>query len=55
MEEQAKRNFDTNITCRSCLKEAGDEMSEIFGHPDSPEALNLYQILMQLTSNIQVI
>ena len=55
MEEQIKRDFNINRMCRSCLTEAGDDMSEIFGHQDSPDTLNLHQILMQLTTNVQVI
>ena len=55
MEEQTKRDFNINRMCRSCLTEAGDDMSEIFGHQDTPDTLNLHQILMQLTTNVQVI
>jgi hypothetical protein len=55
MEEHMKRDFNIQRMCRSCLTEAGDDMSEIFGHQDSPDTLNLHQILMQLTTNIQVI
>ncbi|KAL7010768.1 hypothetical protein ACKWTF_016866 [Chironomus riparius] len=53
MEEHIKRDFNINRMCRSCLTEAGDDMSEIFGHQDSPDTLNLHQILMQLTTNVQ--
>lgn len=55
MEEQIKRDFNISKMCRSCLTETGDEMSEIFGQQNTPETLNLQQILSQLTTNIQVI
>lgn len=54
MEEEIKKDFNINKMCRSCLSEPGDEMSEIFGQQDSPETLNLQQILQQITTNIQV-
>lgn len=54
MEEQIKRDFNITKMCRSCLMETEDEMSDLF-QQDSPESLNLQQILLQLTANIQVI
>lgn len=49
-----KRDLNIDKMCRSCLMESDEEMNEIFTQQDSPETLNLQQILMQLTANIQV-
>lgn len=47
-----KQSFNLSRMCRSCLKESQDEeMIEIF---DSTGNQNLHQILMSLTSSIQV-
>jgi hypothetical protein len=54
MDEQIKRDFNINKMCRSCLIETDEEMSEIFGDQNSPESINLHQILMQLAANVQV-
>lgn len=55
MEEAIRPDFNIEKMCRSCLMESEEEMIEIFTQQNSPETLNLQQILMQLTANIQVI
>jgi hypothetical protein len=54
MEEQIKSDFNIHKMCRSCLMETDEELNEIFGQQDAPEAINLSQLLLQLTANIQV-
>jgi hypothetical protein len=48
-----KQGFNLDRMCRSCLKESleDEDMNEIF---DSTGNQNLQQILMSLTSSIQV-
>lgn len=51
-----KRDFNINKMCRTCLLETEDEMHEIFGNSlQESDALNLNQVLLQLTPNVQVI
>lgn len=51
-----KMKFNLQRMCRSCLKESEeDEMSEIFDNISGTENLKLQQILLSLTSSIQVI
>lgn len=48
-------NFNIKRMCRTCLKESGEEMNEIFvPNPQRGSAMTLYQILQQLSGNVQV-
>lgn len=50
-------NFNIKRMCRTCLKDSGEDMNEIFV-PNSQRgasAMTLYQILQQLSGNVQVI
>jgi hypothetical protein len=50
-----KRDFNIGKMCRVCLTETDDEMHEIFTNSDEePDALSIYQLLMQLTGKVQV-
>ena len=50
-----KRDFNIDKMCRTCLQETEDEMHEIFGSiQQESDAMNLNQVLLQLTGNIQV-
>lgn len=50
-----KRDFNIGKMCRSCLMETEDEMHEIFGSVEQePDALLLFQVLLQVSANIQV-
>lgn len=50
-----KRDFNISKMCRTCLLETEDEMQEIFGNlQQEPDALSLNQVLLHITSNVQV-